>query len=169
MKKTIYLLNVSEDEINIEKSNNKNYIKFKNYIKDSKEDFVVMSAQIEYEISKLPDDEQKMFLEELGLKESGINLVATKAFKTLGLSTYFTAGVQEIHAWAFKDGITAPEAAGIIHTDFEKGFIKAEVYSYESMEENKSEQALKEKGLIRLEGKDYIVKDGDVCHFRFNV
>ncbi len=168
MKPTIYLANVAEDEASNPESN-PNYEKFVSYVNEKNEDFVVISAQIEYEISKLEGDDQQMFLDELGLTESGLNIVSKKAFHTLGLSTYLTAGPQEIHAWAFKNGSTAPQAAGIIHTDFEKGFIKAEVFTFNDIKEHKTEQALKDKGLVRLEGKDYIMQDGDVCHFRFNV
>ncbi len=168
MKPTIYLANVAEEEAS-NPTTNPNYEKFLSFTQGRKEDIVVISAQIEYEISKLEGEDQQMFLDELGLEESGLNIVSKKAFHTLGLSTYLTAGPQEIHAWAFKNGITAPEAAGIIHTDFEKGFIKAEVFSFDDIKEHKTEHALKDKGLVRLEGKDYIMKDGDVCHFRFNV
>lgn len=168
MKPTIYLANVSEDEASNPESN-KNYEPFKNFIENRKEDFVVVSAQIEYEISKLEGEDQKIFLEELNLEESGLNVVAKKAFHTLGLATYLTAGPEEIHAWAFKVGMTAPQAAGIIHTDFEKGFIKAEVFTFEDIKKHGSEHALKDNGLLRLEGKDYVMKDGDVCHFRFNI
>ena len=168
LKPTIYLANVSEEEVS-KPSLNKKFNDFKTFVESKNENFVVVSAQIEYEISKLEGEDQLMFLEELNLKESGLNLVSRKAFETLGLSTYFTAGPQEIHAWAFKNGISAPEAAGIIHTDFEKGFIKAEVFTFDDIKEHKSEHELKNKGLIRLEGKDYIIKDGDICHFRFNV
>ncbi len=168
LKPTIYLANVSEEEAS-NPSLNKHFEKFSNYVINRSEDYVVISAQIEYEISKLEGEDQEMFLEEMGLKESGLNIVSKKAFSTLGLATYLTAGPQEIHAWAFKVGMTASECAGIIHTDFEKGFIKAEIFSFKDLKENESEQALKDKGLVRLEGKDYLMKDGDICHFRFNV
>lgn len=167
MKPTIYLANVAEEEAG-DPTSNPNYEKFASFIKERKEDFVVVSAQIEYEISKLEGEDQQMFLEEMGLTESGLNIVSKKAFHTLGLSTYLTAGPQEIHAWAFKNGSTAPQAAGIIHTDFERGFIKAEIFKYEDIKEHKSEQVLKDKGLVKLEGKEYVMQDGDVCHFRFN-
>lgn len=168
MKPTIYLANVSEEEASSPESN-KNFEVFKKFIENRKEDYVVVSAQIEYEISKLNEEDQKVFLDELNLKESGLNVVSKKAFHTLGLATYLTAGPEEIHAWAFRVGMTAPQAAGIIHTDFEKGFIKAEVFSFKDIKIHKTENALKDNGLIRLEGKDYIMKDGDICHFRFNV
>lgn len=168
IKPTIYLANVSEEEAsNPEK--NIFFSKFKKFIEERKEDFVVISAQIEYEISKLEEKDQEEFLKEINLSESGLNLVSKKAFYTLGLATFLTAGPEEIHAWAFKKGIKAPQAAGIIHTDFEKGFIKAEIFSFEDLEKFKTEQNLKDKGLIRLEGKEYLMKDGDICHFRFNL
>lgn len=168
LKPTIYLANVSEEEAS-QPHINKHFEKFSNYVINRAEDYVVVSAQIEYEISKLEGDDQKMFLDEMGLTESGLNIVAKKAFSTLGLATYLTAGPQEIHAWAFKVGMTAPECAGIIHTDFEKGFIKAEIFTFDDIKVHETEHALKDKGLIRLEGKEYVMKDGDVCHFRFNV
>ncbi len=167
LKPTIYLANVAEDEAS-NPEQNPNFKTFEKFIKDRNEEFVVISAQIEYEISKLSGEDQKMFINELGLTESGLNIVSKKAFSILGLASYFTAGPQEIHAWAFKLGIAAPQAAGIIHTDFEKGFIKAEVFSFEGIKEHGSEHKLKDLGLVRLEGKEYIMKDGDVCHFRFS-
>ncbi len=168
MKPTIYLANLAEDEA-ADPTTNANYEAFKSFVEGRNEDLITISAQIEYEISKLEGEDKEMFLEDLGLKESGLNVVSKKAFYTLGLSTYFTAGVQEVHAWAFKNGSTAPQAAGVIHTDFEKGFIKAEVFSFDDLKELGSEQAVKDSGKFRLEGKDYVMKDGDVCHFRFNV
>lgn len=168
MKPTIYLANISEEQIST-LDNEKNYLLFKEYVEKRNENYLAISSQIEYEISKLGINDQKIFLEELNLTESGLNMVAKKAFYILGLSTYLTAGPEEIHAWTFKQGISAQKAAGIIHTDFEKGFIKAEIFSFDDMKEHKTEHILKEKGLIRLEGKEYIMKDGDICHFRFNV
>lgn len=168
LKPTIYIGNLAEDEISTPQQN-QNYLKFEKYLNEKKLLFTLISSQIEYEISKLDDSDKEVFLAELGLKESGLNLIAKKAFTILDLETYFTAGEQEIHAWPFKKGTKAPQAAGIIHTDFERGFIKAEVYKFDDLKTFKSEQALKEKGLIHLEGKDYVVHDGDICHFRFNV
>ena len=167
LKPFIYLANVAEGELSNPETN-PHYEAFVNYMKEIGGTYVVLSSQIEYEISKLPEEDQEMFLEDLGVEESGLNSVSAKAFEILGLRTYFTMGPKEAHAWAFKDGMTAPEAAGIIHTDFEKGFIKAEVYTYEDMMEFKSEQELKAAGKIRLEGKDYLMQDGDICTFRFN-
>lgn len=168
LKPTIYLANVAESEASNPNSN-PNFENFEKFVNERNEKYVVVSAQIEYEISKLEGEDQIIFLSELNLNESGLNSVSKMAFEALGLGTYLTAGPQEIHAWAFEIGMTAPQAAGIIHTDFEKGFIKAEIFSFNDIKENKNENKLKELGLVRLEGKDYIMKDGDVCHFRFNV
>ena len=120
-------------------------------------------------IAALDDDETEMFLEELGLEESGLDKLIRASYNLLGLATYFTAGVQEVRAWTFKKGMTAPECAGIIHTDFQKGFIRAETVAYDDLVEAGSELKAKEAGKVRLEGKEYIMKDGDVVHFRFNV
>jgi len=130
---------------------------------------VPVCAKIESDISDLKDDEKKIFLSEMGLNEPGLNRVIQSAYSLLGLQTYFTAGAKEVRAWTVKKGASAPEAAGVIHTDFEKGFIRAEVISYADYAELKGEQKAKELGKMRLEGKDYILKDGDIMHFRFNV
>ena len=131
---------------------------------------IVLSANIEAEIAEMEDpDDRAMFLDELGLEESGLARMAREVYALLGYQTYFTAGEKEIRAWTVKKGATAPQAAGVIHSDFEKGFIKAEVYSLEDLEELGSEAALKSAGKLRIEGKAYVVEDGDVMHFRFNV
>jgi GTP-binding protein YchF len=130
---------------------------------------VLISARIESEIAELDDADKKEFLESLGLPEPGLAVLARETYRLLGLQTYFTAGEKEIRAWTIGKGWTAPQAAGVIHTDFEKGFIKAEVYSIEDLETYKSEAAMKAAGRLRLEGKEYVVRDGDVMHFRFNV
>ncbi len=130
---------------------------------------VSVCAKIEAEISELEDDDKLMFLSELGLDEPGLDRLIRAAYTLLGLQTYFTAGVQEVRAWTVKKGATAPQAAGVIHTDFERGFIRAEVIQYDEYVKNKGEQGSKEAGKMRLEGKEYIVQDGDVMHFRFNV
>jgi GTP-binding protein YchF len=130
---------------------------------------VSVCAAIEAEISELPDEDKQMFLQELGLEEPGLNRVIRAGFHLLGLQTYFTAGEKEVRAWTFKKGMTAPQTAGIIHTDFEKGFIRAEVIAYNDFVQYQGEQGVKEAGKMRLEGKEYIVQDGDVMHFRFNV
>ena len=130
---------------------------------------VTVCAKIESDIADLEDEEKEIFLSELGLSEPGLNRLIRSSYKLLGLQTYFTAGVKEVRAWTVKIGATAPEGAGVIHTDFEKGFIKAEVISYQDYIDLSGEQKAKEAGKLRLEGKDYILQDGDVVHFRFNV
>jgi GTP-binding protein YchF len=128
---------------------------------------VPISAKVESELIAFDEEEAQVFLEDLGLKETGLIRLINEAYALLGLQTYFTAGVKEVRAWTVKIGATAPEAAGVIHTDFQKGFIRAEVIAYEDFVASGGEQGAKEKGLMRLEGKEYIVKDGDVMHFRF--
>ena len=129
----------------------------------------VVSAQIEEEISELDDDEKAMFLEDLGLKESGLDKLIKASYQLLGLISYLTAGETETRAWTIKRGTKAPQAAGKIHSDFERGFIKAEVINYQELLDCKTYAAAKEKGLVRMEGKEYVVQDGDVILFRFNV
>ena len=130
---------------------------------------VPVSARIEAELAELSPDEKQAFLEELGLKESGLDRVVRAGFNLLGLITFFTGGDRQVRAWTVRKGTTAPHAAGVIHTDFERGFIRAEVISYDELVAAGSEKAAREAGRIRLEGKDYVIQDGDVCHFRFNV
>ncbi len=130
---------------------------------------VCICAKIEAEISELDDEDKAVFLEELGQEEPGLNRVIRAAYDLLGLQTYFTAGVQEVRAWTIKKGNTAPQAAGVIHTDFERGFIRAEVIAYDDYVNNKGEKGAQEAGKMRLEGKEYVMQDGDVVHFRFNV
>ena len=129
----------------------------------------MICANIEEEIAELDQEEKEMFLEELGIKESGLDQLIKAAYHLLGLGTYFTAGEQEVRAWTFRKGMKAPQAAGIIHTDFERGFIRAETVSYEDLMAAGSMVQARENGKVRLEGKEYIVQDGDVIHFRFNV
>ena len=130
---------------------------------------VVISARVEEEISELDDEDKEMFLEDLGLTESGVDKLTRAAYHLLGLGTYFTAGEKEVRAWTFKRGIKAPQAAGIIHSDFEKGFIRAVTMSYDDLISYGSEKAVREAGRLREEGKDYVVQDGDIMEFRFNV
>src|SRR5690606_2626526 len=130
---------------------------------------VPVCAAIEAEIAQLDEADRGEFLKELGLSEPGLNRVIRAGYKLLGLQTYFTAGVKEVRAWTVRVGATAPQAAGVIHTDFEKGFIRAEVIAYEDFIAYKGEQGAKEAGKLRLEGKEYVVQEGDVMHFRFNV
>jgi len=130
----------------------------------------MIAAATEADIAELDDyEERQMFLEDLGLKESGVNKLIKSAYKLLHLETYFTAGVKEVRAWTYPKGCKAPQAAGVIHTDFEKGFIRAEVIKYNDFVSLGSEQACKEAGKMAVEGKEYVVKDGDIMHFRFNV
>ena len=130
---------------------------------------VAICAALEAEIAELSDEDKQVFLADLNLEEPGLNRLVRAGYELLGLQTYFTAGVKEVRAWTIHKGDTAPQAAGVIHTDFEKGFIRAEVISYDDFVTYNGEQGAKEAGKMRLEGKEYIVKDGDVMHFRFNV
>jgi ribosome-binding ATPase YchF (GTP1/OBG family) len=130
---------------------------------------VPISAAIESELSGMSAEDKQEFLKEMGLNEPGLNRVIRAGYKLLGLQTYFTAGVKEVRAWTVRVGATAPQAAGVIHTDFERGFIRAEVTAYEDFIKFKGEAGAKEAGKLRLEGKEYVVQDGDVMHFRFNV
>jgi len=165
IKPTMYIANVSEDGFE-----NNPYLDQVKALAE-KEGAVVVSvcASIEEELIELDEEEKKDFLEEMGLEEPGLNRVIRAGYKLLGLQTYFTAGVKEVRAWTVSLGATAPQAAGVIHTDFEKGFIRAETMAYEDFIEYGGEAGAKEAGKLRVEGKDYIVKDGDVLHFRFNV
>ena len=129
----------------------------------------MICAKIESELAELNDDEKAIFLQELEIEESGLDQLIKKTYSLLGLATFLTAGTDECRAWTFKKGMTAPECAGIIHSDFQRGFIKAEVMSYEDLVKYKTELGVKEAGRLRIEGKDYIMQDGDICHFRFNV
>jgi ribosome-binding ATPase len=167
-KPMLYVANVGEDEI-AEPDNNPNVQKVKEYASNEGAEVIVICARIEEEISELDQEEKEMFLEELGITESGLDKLIKASYSLLGLATYFTAGVQEVRAWTFRKGIKAPQAAGIIHTDFERGFIRAETVSYNDLVEAGNMTVARERGKVRLEGKDYIVKDGDVIHFRFNV
>ncbi|MCE5474050.1 redox-regulated ATPase YchF [Staphylococcus pseudintermedius] len=166
-KSMLYIANVGEDEINDVENDKVKAIR--EYAAQEDSEVIVISAKIEEEIATLDEEDKAMFLEELGIEEPGLNCLIRKTYDLLGLATYFTAGVQEVRAWTFKEGMTAPQCAGIIHTDFERGFIRAEVTSYEDFVAHNGEQGAKEAGKMRLEGKDYIMQDGDVVHFRFNV
>ena len=168
-KPVIYAANVSEDDLADDAANNEGVQAVREYAKGEQSEVFVVCAEIEAEISELDDDEKKMFLEDLGLKESGLEKLIKASYKLLGLISYLTAGEPEIRAWTITEGTKAPQAAGKIHSDFERGFIRAEVVSYDDLIACGSHTAAKEKGLIRLEGKDYVVKDGDIMLFRFNV
>ena len=168
-KPVIYAANVSEDDLADDAANNEGVQAVREYAKGEQSEVFVVCAEIEAEISELDDDEKKMILEDLGLKESGLEKLIKASYKLLGLISYLTAGEPEVRAWTITEGTKAPQAAGKIHSDFERGFIRAEVVSYDDLIACGSHTAAKEKGLIRLEGKDYVVKDGDIMLFRFNV
>ncbi len=165
IKPTLYIANVQDDGF----TDNPMLEKVEQFAAKEGAEVVSVCAAIEAEIVQLDEDEKKEFLEDLGLEEPGLNRVVRSAYKLLNLATYFTAGVKEVRAWTIPVNATAPEAAGVIHTDFEKGFIRAEVISYQDYIDNKGEQGAKDLGKWRLEGKEYNVQDGDVVHFRFNV
>jgi len=165
IKPTMYIANVSEDGF----ENNPYLDQVKDLASKEKAVVVAVCASIEEELIELDEEEKKDFLDEMGLDEPGLNRVIRAGYSLLGLQTYFTAGVKEVRAWTVPVGATAPQAAGVIHTDFEKGFIRAETMAYEDFIEYGGESGAKEAGKLRIEGKDYIVKDGDVLHFRFNV
>ncbi len=165
LKPTMYIANVNEDGF----ENNPYLDKVREIAAQENAVVVAVCAEIESEIAELEEEEKAEFMDEMGLTEPGLNRVIRAGYNLLTLQTYFTAGVKEVRAWTFPEGSTAPQAAGKIHTDFEKGFIRAEVIGYDHYVEFKGEQGAKDAGKWRLEGKEYIVKDGDVIHFRFNV
>jgi hypothetical protein len=168
IKPVLYVCNVAEDGI-LDADNNPHVQAVRKQAAEEGAQVVVISAKVEAEIAELEGEDKQMFLEELGLKESGLDRLIRAAYDLLGLITYFTAGVQEVRAWTIRKGTKAPQAAGVIHSDFERGFIRAEVISYDDLVEAGSVAAAREKGKYRLEGKEYVVQDGDVMHFRFNV
>lgn len=164
-KPVLYIANVDDNG----HENNPLLDKVCEFAAKEKAGVVHLCAATEAELIELDEVDRQEFMDDLGLAEPGLNRVIRAGYELLGLQTYFTAGVKEVRAWTIKKGATAPQAAGVIHTDFEKGFIRAEVIAYEDFITNRGEQGAKEAGKLRLEGKDYIVKDGDVMHFRFNV
>lgn len=168
VKPVLYAANVSEDEVS-SADNNPYVLKVKEFAAEEGAEVVPISAKVEAEIAELEGEDRDMFLEELGLEESGLNRLIKAAYRLLGLFTYFTAGVQEVRAWTIRKGMKAPQAAGVIHTDFERGFIRAEVVSYDDLVAAGTMAVAREQGKLRLEGKEYVVNDGDVMHFRFNV
>ncbi|WP_217593107.1 redox-regulated ATPase YchF [Cohnella sp. GbtcB17] len=168
IKPVLYAANVSESEA-ANADGNEYVQRVREFAAAEGSEVVPISARVESEIAELEGEDREMFLEELGLSESGLDRLIRAAYKLLGLYTYFTAGVQEVRAWTIRKGTKAPQAAAVIHTDFERGFIRAEVVSYEDLVSAGSMNAAKEKGQLRLEGKEYVVADGDVMHFRFNV
>lgn len=166
-KPVIYVANVEESAV---LTGNKHVEALKNLVKDEGAEVVMVCAAIEAQIAELESKEDRdVFLAEYGLKESGLNKLVHAAYHLLDLITYFTAGVQEVRAWTIHRGWKAPQAAGVIHSDFEKGFIRAEVIKIPDYQKYKTEVAIKEAGRLAVEGKDYVVQDGDVMHFRFNV
>lgn len=166
-KPVLYLCNVEESAV---LTGNQYVEQLKEAVKDEQAEVMVIGAKIEADITELETyDERQMFLDELGLEEPGVNRLIRKAYELLNLQTYFTAGVKEVRAWTIRKGMTAPQAAGVIHTDFEKGFIRAEVMKYDDFTTLGSESAVKDAGKFKVEGKEYVVSDGDIMHFRFNV
>jgi ribosome-binding ATPase len=168
IKPVLYVANVSEEDI-ANPSDNEYVQKVREFAAKENAEVIVICAKIEEEIAELEGEEKTMFLQELGIEESGLDQLIRAAYHLLGLATYFTAGVQEVRAWTFRKGMKAPQCAGVIHSDFERGFIRAETVAYDDLLANGSMTAAKEAGKVRLEGKEYEVKDGDIIHFRFNV
>jgi GTP-binding protein YchF len=168
IKPMLYVANVSEEDV-ADPTGNEYVQQVKEYAAKENAEVIVICAKIEEEIAELEGEEKAMFLQELGIKESGLDQLIRAAYSLLGLATYFTAGVQEVRAWTFRKGMKAPQCAGIIHSDFERGFIRAETVAYEDLVAAGSMATAREAGKVRLEGKDYEVQDGDVIHFRFNV
>lgn len=167
-KPVIYVANMSDEEIADPESNHY-YNAVKEFAAKENSECIAVCAKIEQELSGLDKEEKKAFLEDLGIEQSGLDKIIQAAYHLLGLRTFFTVGEPECRAWTFREGMKAPQCAGVIHSDFERGFIRAEVYSYEDLMEYGTEQALKEHGKLRVEGKEYIMQDGDVVFFRFNV
>ena len=168
-KPVIFAANVSEDDLKDDGMSNENVAKVREFASSQGLEVPVISAEIEQEISELDDEDKAMFLEDLGIEESGLDKLIKASYKLLGLMSFLTAGKKETRAWTIKIGTKAPQAAGKIHTDFERGFICAAVINYQDLLDCGSDVAAKEKGLIRLEGKEYVIQDGDVIEFRFNV
>lgn len=166
LKPIIYMANVSEEDLL--NKNNPLVLKVEGYAEAEKAKVIKVCAKIEAELSDLDEEEKQVFLNDLGIEESGLNKLIKSTYSLLGLQTFFTAGNDEVRAWTFKKGMKAPECAGIIHTDFEKGFIKAEIFNYYDLEKYGDEKLVKEAGKVRLEGKEYLMQDGDICYFRFN-
>jgi GTP-binding protein YchF len=167
-KPMVYVCNVADEELT-DYSNNEYVKQIQDLAKNDKSETVVISAKIEQELGELEPDDKAMFMEDLGITRSGLDELVSVSYEMLGLKTFFTGGPDEVRAWTFKDGMKAPECAGVIHTDFQKGFIRAETIGYQDLIDAGSESKAKELGNFRLEGKEYIAKDGDVFHFRFNI
>ena len=167
IKPIIYVANVSEDDIAV--GDNEYSLAVKNYAEAEGSGVIVMCTKLEADLAGLEDEERIEFLESVGIKNSGLDKLIFASYNLLGLKTFFTVGTDEVRAWTFRSGMKAPECAGIIHSDFERGFIRAEVMSYDDLVEYGTELKVKEAGKLRIEGKDYIMQDGDICYFRFNV
>jgi len=167
-KPMLYIANISEDDV-MEGGHNQYVQLVEDYAAKEDAEVVVICAKIEEEVAELEEEEKQAFLEEMGIEISGLDILIQKAYHLLGLATYFTAGEQEVRAWTFRRGMKAPQCAGIIHSDFERGFIRAETVAYADLLEYGSMTAAKENGKVRQEGKEYVVQDGDVMLFRFNV
>lgn len=167
-KPVIYVANIDEGYVS-DPNQSEHFNRVEKYASERNCPVIAISAQMEQELSTLDLDDRQMLLDEMGVTESGLDKIVKTSYNILNLKTYFTAGEQEVRAWTFHDGMTAPECAGIIHTDFQRGFIRAETYTYDDLMAYGSELGIKEAGRLRLEGKEYKVKDGDVLHFRFNV
>ena len=167
IKPIIYVANVSEDDIAV--GDNKYSLAVKGYAEAEGSGVIVMCTKLEADLAGLEDEERIEFLESVGIKNSGLDKLIFASYNLLGLKTFFTVGTDEVRAWTFRSGMKAPECAGIIHSDFERGFIRAEVMSYDDLVEYGTELKVKEAGKLRIEGKDYVMQDGDICYFRFNV
>ena len=169
LKPIIYVANISEDEVSGEYESNEQYLKLKAHAESEGSEIIAVSAQIEAELAALDGEEKEMFLSDLGIEESGLDKLIKSSYSLLGLISFLTAGVKEVRAWTIKKGTKAPGAAGKIHTDFERGFIRAEVVAFDDLVREGDRNKVKEKGLLRSEGKEYVMKDGDVVEFLFNV
>ena len=167
IKPIIYVANVGEDDIAV--GDNEYSLAVKNYAEAEGSGVIVMCTKLEADLASLEDDEKKEFLESVGIKNSGLDKLIFASYNLLGLKTFFTVGADEVRAWTFKSGMAAPACAGIIHSDFQRGFIRAEVMSYDDLVKYGTELKVKEAGKLRIEGKDYVMQDGDICYFRFNV
>ena len=169
MKKVIYAANIGEDDLGTDESELTHVQKVKEIAASENAEVLVISAQVEQEIAQLDPEEKQMFLDDMGIGQSGLDRLVILGYKLLGLISFLTAGPQEVRAWTITDGMKAPQAAGKIHSDFERGFIRAEIVAYDDLIREGTMAACKEKGLVRSEGKEYVMKDGDVTLFRFNV
>ena len=167
IKPIIYVANVNEDDVAV--GDNEYSLMVKNYAEAEGSGVIVMCSKLEADLAGLEDEEKELFLQEVGIRNSGLDKLIFATYNLLGLATFFTAGTDEVRAWTFKVGMKAPECAGIIHSDFEKGFIRAEVTSFSDLEKYGDEKLVKEAGKLRVEGKEYEMQDGDICYFRFNV